>query len=504
MPRDVKIPNLDVLYEQAACGLLLTNAAGLIVHANQTFCRWLGYDLAQLIEQRRIQDLLNVGGRIFHQTHIAPLLKMQGSVAEVKLELLHQDGHTVPMMLNASSNADESGAVFHQIAVFIASDRHKYERELVSAKNTAEELLRKQIEAQRELTIAEARFRIAVEAAELHVWQIDPENGTRLFDDSVAKLIGLPHSQPISDDQYNDAIESDDRKRERQALITALRPDAGIYRNVYRTNGMDGIQRTILETGRGIFDTDGKLVKFVGILQDISEQTQQRAAAEDRAILAEQMVGIVSHDLRNPLSVIINGTEMLQRQTLLEGQERIVGRIKRSGERAHRLISDLLDFTMARLGSGLTVTNKLIDLHDAIADFVDELSHSFPDNVVKHRRAGEGQCQLDPDRLFQLIGNLVANAVAYGTPSGLITIVSTIDPDNFSVSVHNDGPPIPDELLPTLFEPMTRGDQITGDIKSVGLGLFIVQQIAKAHQGALTVSSNLEDGTTFSFIAPRY
>jgi sigma-B regulation protein RsbU (phosphoserine phosphatase) len=147
-----------------------------------------------LIEKRRFQDLLTIGGRIFHQTHLAPLMKMQGSVAEVKLELLHQDGHTVPIMMNATSTVHKDGKFFHQIAVFVASDRHKYERELVLAKNTGEDLLQKQIEAQRDLTIAEARFRVAVEAAELHVWQIDPDNGTRLLDDSAAKLIGLLHT----------------------------------------------------------------------------------------------------------------------------------------------------------------------------------------------------------------------------------------------------------------------------------------------------------------------
>ena len=87
--------------DDAACGLLATDAKGLILAANRTFCDWVGVDKSDLVRRRRIQDLLTMGGRIFHQTHWLPLLQMQGSVSEVKLEVRHGAGTLLPMIFNA-------------------------------------------------------------------------------------------------------------------------------------------------------------------------------------------------------------------------------------------------------------------------------------------------------------------------------------------------------------------------------------------------------------------
>ncbi|RML89909.1 Sensory box histidine kinase, partial [Pseudomonas syringae pv. maculicola] len=87
---------------------------------------------------RRFQDLLNLAGKVFLQTHWAPLLQTQGSIAEVKVELIHADGRSVPMMLNAIRREYPSGFL-HEVAVFLAEERNKYERELLAARKLAEE-----------------------------------------------------------------------------------------------------------------------------------------------------------------------------------------------------------------------------------------------------------------------------------------------------------------------------------------------------------------------------
>ena len=106
-------------------------------------------------------------------------------------------------------------------------------------------------------------------------------------------------------------------------------------------------------------ETDAKPRVF-GVLQDISELTAQRAAAEDRALFAEQMVGIVSHDLRNPLSTIGMGAEVLSMMGVPERQQPVLDNIQRASKRALRLINDLLDFTRARLGQGLALDRLVI------------------------------------------------------------------------------------------------------------------------------------------------
>jgi phosphoserine phosphatase RsbU/P len=374
-------PQLQSLVDQAPCGLLLTSTDGTIHRVNGTFCRWTGFDEAELVGRRKLQDLLTMGGRIFHQTHWAPLLQMQGSVAEVKLEIVHHDGHAMPMVMNAC-RSEQQGLAFHQIAVFSAKDRHQYEHELLLARRRAEEILAKEQQAQ-------------------------------------------------------------------QALAAA------------------------------------------------------QAVAEDRAVFAEQMVGIVSHDLRNPLSAIQMGAYVLTRGDLSPNQARVIERVTNATSRANRLIADLLDFTQARVGGGLKMTLKPVDLHALVADSIDELALAFADRELAHQRVGEGTCRADADRLVQMIGNLVGNAMAYGAAGAPVTVTSVLEPQRFLLKVHNFGSPIDPALMPRLFEPMSRGHESSASGRSVGLGLFIVREIARGHGGTVKVESTAADGTTFIAEFPR-
>ena len=376
------------LYEEAACGLVVTTADGRIVRANRTFCRWIGDDEAGLVAGTTLQELLTIGGRIFHQTHWAPLLQIQGSVAEVKLDLVRRDGRKVPMMMNAQRR-EHGGVVYHELAVFVAEDRHRYEHELVLARRRAEELLAKEREAQEALAVAQA------------------------------------------------------------------------------------------------------------------ERDRERALADDRALFAEQMVGIVSHDLRTPLSIVSLSSHLIGAGELSTGQQRALQRIGNAVGRANRLIADLLDFTQARLGSGLRVQPATIDLHAVVHDSLEDLRLAFVGRNIVHERSGEGPCVAGSDRLVQMIGNLVANAVAYGAAERPVTVTSTIVESAFSIAVHNEGEPIRAALLDRLFEPMTRGDSSEGAARSVGLGLFIVREIVRAHGGTIAVESSADRGTRFTATFPR-
>ncbi|MEJ8826941.1 PAS domain-containing sensor histidine kinase [Variovorax humicola] len=345
----------------------------MILAANNTFCAWIGMGKSDLVRRLRVQDLLTMGGRIFHQTHWAPLLQLQGSVSEVKLEIKHRDGTIVPIILNAVRR-ERNGAIVHDLAMFVARDRDVYESELLAS-------------------------------------------------------------------------------REELRLL-------------------------------------------------VHEATRLQEEAKDRALFAEQMVGIVSHDLRNPLSAIHLGVLALSRGELTSNQIRVLGRISRSTERAHRLIADLLDFTAARVGKGLSVSPKAVNLHGVVADSVEELGMAYADRRIAHVQEGAGSCRVDPDRMSQLLGNLVSNAVAYGDPSRPVTVSSRIGPGGCAaVEVHNFGPPIPADTLPVLFQPMVRGD-VGGAARSVGLGLYIVREIAEAHGGTITVLSSTDLGTTFTATFP--
>ncbi|MEO6408389.1 MAG: HAMP domain-containing sensor histidine kinase [Burkholderiaceae bacterium] len=378
-------------FDHAPCGLLVTDADGTIRRSNATLARWLGYAANDLVDVRTFQSLLTMGGRIFQQTHWAPLLQLQGSVAEVHLDMLHRDGRTLPMIMNAVRR-DDGGPVRHEIAVFVTEERHRFERELIAARKRAEELLANQRAAQRALEDAQAQLNV------------------------------------------------------------------------------------------------------------------ERDHATDRAHFAEQLVGIVSHDLRNPLSAIKLNAALLGREALSSQQSRALARIDSSSARAQRLIADLLDFTQARIGRGLRVVPAVNDLHGVVRDAIEELRVVFPNRQLVHEEAGTGEARFDADRVMQLLGNLVANAVAYGDGGTPVRVRSTNEEATTRIEVHNAGRPIDPALQSTLFDAMTRGianARADNPNRSIGLGLFIVREIARAHAGEAAVRSDADHGTSFVASWPR-
>lgn len=147
-----KLPFLDGerLYDRAACGLVLTDHNGKICRCNETFCGWVGLAASELVGKRRIQDLFTIGGKVFHQTHLLPLLQMQGSVAEVQIDIRHADGSVLPTLINIFRR--KAGDVFvDELAIFIATDRRAYERELMLARRNAEASLSALAETQKAL-----------------------------------------------------------------------------------------------------------------------------------------------------------------------------------------------------------------------------------------------------------------------------------------------------------------------------------------------------------------
>lgn len=362
-------PEALAALDEAPCALARTTGSGIFVRVNAAFCGWLGYSADELVGIRKLQDLLTMGGKIFHQTHWVPLLQMQGSISEVRLELVRKDGARVPMIMNAIRRESE-GVVIHDLAAFVARDRDKFEQELVAA-----------------------RKRLEVAVAEANALQNE---------------------------------------------------------------------------------------------------------AKDRALFAEEMVAIVSHDLRTPLSTISMSAEILGKSDPTAKQLRALDRITRAASRANRLTADLLDFTQARLGAGLAATPQAMDPHTAVRDTVEELAMAFPGRELRHARHGEGLGRADADRLAQLVVNLVSNAVAYGDPSSPVTVTSTARADSFSVAVHNFGGSLPVEGRAALFLPMVRGEGQGSGGRSVGLGLYIVSEIVKAHGGSVMVESDVIAGTTFT------
>ena len=234
------------------------------------------------------------------------------------------------------------------------------------------------------------------------------------------------------------------------------------------------------------------------------ERTARERTALERADFEQYLIGIVSHDLRNPLTAItLSASTQLKRVDLEERVRRALGRVVSSAERAQRMVRDLLDFTRARLGGGLPVQPAPLDFHALARQVVEELSAASPGRELRLEQHGEGQVVWDGDRVAQVLTNLVSNALHYGAPGTPIQVRTRGEAEVGLLEVHNEGPPIAADVLPRLFQPLQRGEGGDAGQRSVGLGLYIVDQLVRAHGGSIEVHSAPGEGTLFRVRLPR-
>ncbi|MDQ3294952.1 MAG: GAF domain-containing protein [Myxococcota bacterium] len=218
----------------------------------------------------------------------------------------------------------------------------------------------------------------------------------------------------------------------------------------------------------------------------------------------ELFAGVLAHDLRNPLASMMMASQvMLMRQ---EGQgdpnAKPLSKILASGQRMSVMIDQLLDFTRSRVGGGIQIERVATNLADLCRQAVSELEIVHPDRKYECSYLGDNDGSWDADRLLQVISNLVANASQHGRADAPIRV--TVDgraSDAVWFEIQNKGT-IPPSLLQTVFDPF-RGTNHRHGSRGLGLGLFIVKEIVRAHGGTVQVSSTDEAGTTFTVRLPR-
>jgi signal transduction histidine kinase len=218
--------------------------------------------------------------------------------------------------------------------------------------------------------------------------------------------------------------------------------------------------------------------------------------------IRDLFAGVLAHDLRSPLGAILNAGEvLLHDENLSSAGVRAVAVAQRGAIRMKQMIDDLLVFTRTRLGDALPVSLTPQNMGRIVSAAVDEVRASYPDAHIDLSMAGDLRGKWDGSRLGQLVVNLLTNAVRYGTGSvvvqagrvgGLMTLV-----------VSNEGNPIPNHALPTLFDPLTRAGppDRRGTAAGMGLGLYICRCIANSHGGTIDVTSS-KNGTRFSVCLP--
>jgi signal transduction histidine kinase len=217
-------------------------------------------------------------------------------------------------------------------------------------------------------------------------------------------------------------------------------------------------------------------------------------------------LGVLGHDLRNPLgAIMMSATGMIRRESADWPHLKTVSRILRSGTRMNSMIGDLLDFTRTRLGSGIPIAYRDLDLSILCQETAEEIAAFHPHVVVDFQTDGPLPGQWDGGRITQMLSNLVANAVQHGLADAPVKVMLRGTPDRAVLSVENQGEAIPRADLKDIFSPFVQLDPEKAKSRekgNLGLGLYIAQAIVAAHHGAIDVESTPAK-TTFRVQLPR-
>jgi signal transduction histidine kinase len=271
-------------------------------------------------------------------------------------------------------------------------------------------------------------------------------------------------------------------------LTVALRERRDTTRELRITRG-DGSHGYVLSSASPVLDDRGQLLAAVVAFVDITELKETQHRLEREAEFRERFLGVLGHDLRNPLAAILLAVRRLEaRADLPAGIAATIARIGSSASRMRRMIDELLDFVRARATGQLPLNRAPVDLRQVLEQVVAETELAGAGGRVTTTTSGDVMGVWDPDRLVQMVDNLVRNALRYGAPDRPVRLEAAGGPEGVDVVVANEGAEISPERQQRLFEPFQRGQNQDGE--GLGLGLFIVNAVATSHGGRVGVASS--------------
>ncbi|MEJ2184686.1 MAG: ATP-binding protein [Gemmatimonadota bacterium] len=378
--------------------------------------------------------------------------------------------------------------------------------------NLLAELVERQT-MEKALRVSEERFRELAENIREVLWMNLPAGDLLYVNPAYEEVWGRPVESLYADpESWQEALHPDDRARVEAALPGLSTGDFDLEFRVVRP---DGSERWIHDRAFPVQDAAGKIVRVVGIAEDI---TEQRLATENRLRLAEEKaaraaaqaavrardetLAVVSHDLRAPLQAILGGVSMIQEASLsAPEQDEHLTVIERNVERTRRLLDDLLEVSSIQAGH-LTLQRGAVDVNGLL----EEVQEMFLDLAVQRQvRLSCGVCVgvaawADEHRLFQVLSNLVDNALKHTPSLGAVTLECVVRDDMVELSVADTGPGIPPDVLPYVFEWYWQANQ--RKTAGAGLGLAVARGIVEAHGGRIWVESEPGQGTTFRLTVP--
>lgn len=354
---------------------------------------------------------------------------------------------------------------------------------------------------ERRLLAEVERVELALDAGALGMWEWFPLTGRVDWDGRTRELFGFALDAPVDYSTFENALHRDDRARVERILRDKAGSGAtGDELSVEYRIGAG--ERWFESRGRALErDEQGRAVRFLGTVSDVTERKRRERELEETAVFRERFIAILGHDLRNPLQATrMSATSILGSPDAPPFVARAAQRILSNTDRMARMIADLLDMARGRIAGGIPIEPKPADLREIAAVIRENQELVHPGRHIECDEHGRLDGCWDPGRVAQALGNLVSNALEHGDPVAPVRMELLDEGERVAVVIHNEGPPIPAEQREHLFAPFRRGQHRS---PGLGLGLYIASEIVRAHHGTITVTSTAEEGTTFRFTLPR-
>jgi PAS domain S-box-containing protein len=485
------------LYEDAPCGYLSLLPDGTVLRANRTFLRLTGYTSEQLFSGTRLQDLLTVPAKVFYETHYAPLLRMQGFIREMALDLVCVNNQVLPVLVNATEQRDAAGVpLVVRTAISDATERRRYERELLAARRRLEQLA------------------AVVQASGDAIVLTSPEGIVLAWNPGAERLFGF-----TADEARGESI---------RTLV--LPPDrADDYTRAVdqvRASGEARFETTLSDRHGRLIDVSlsltphieapGELVAISSIIRDMTErrQVERQMRQAEKLQSVGTLAGGVAHEVNNQMTVVLGfGHFVLGALGPDHPQANDVQNMVAAANRAARISQQLLAFSRQQL---------ITPQEFVLAEFVEELAPALREMLGEAHTLLTGsdfsqtRVSADPAQIERILFQLAKNArTAMQTPGELRIMVERvalteedaqrhpadqIEPGSYvRLTVTDTGSGMDEETLSRAFEPFFTTRPFG---EATGLGLPTVYGVVKQHGGHIWATSKPGEGTTIRVYLP--
>jgi PAS domain S-box-containing protein len=368
--------------------------------------------------------------------------------------------------------------------------------------------------AQAALREREEQLRLATDAAEVGLWDVDLVSDTLFWPARVKAMFGISPDVPVSMADFYAGLHPEDREHTTASFAAACDPVLrALYDVEYRTFGKeDGVIRWVAAKGRGIFDDTGRCVRVIGTAIDISArkaieldllETQKKLRAADRR--KDEFLAIMSHELRNPLAPLVTAAHLIR---LRGGRatEKEMSILDRQLQQMSKIVSDLLDASRA-MRDNVQLETKVVEVGELLAaavdlagPFIEQGRHELVIDVPTRGLPVDA----DPERMAQVFGNVLHNAAKYTPKGGRIRIYAARRDDTVEVVVEDNGRGIAPEMLERIFDLFSQADAGREQGCGLGIGLAVARNLVRAHGGQIEAHSDGPGrGSRFTTRLPR-